>query len=137
MPRRRRVVYVEDNAANLLLVRRVLEADGSFEVLGAADAKAGLALLEQARPAALLLDLDLPGMSGIDLLRQIRRQPEHQRLPVLVITASVMKRERNLAFEAGCDAFIEKPFDIKYLRDVVHQMCGAITVEGDAPSSVR
>ncbi|MEE9386254.1 MAG: response regulator [Nannocystaceae bacterium] len=118
-----RLVYVEDNPANLVLVRRILEANQLFEVVGAKNGAAGLRLIDEFHPAGLLLDLDLPGISGIDLLRHVRKDRVHSRLPVLVITASVMKRERTQAFEAGCDAFIEKPFDINHLREVVVQMC--------------
>ncbi|MBL4686363.1 MAG: response regulator [Nannocystaceae bacterium] len=114
-----RIVYVEDNDANLTLVRKVLEATGDMTVVGAQSAEEGLVLLSEAPPDVLLLDLDLPGMSGLDLARQLRADPSLAELPIVAISASVMKDERAKALEAGCSAFVEKPFDIRRLREIV------------------
>ena len=114
-----RIVYVEDNDANLMLVRKVLEATGDATVIGVASAEEGLPLLEQERPDVLLLDLDLPGMSGLDLARALRSHDTLADLPIVAISASVMKDERGKALEAGCNGFVEKPFDIQRLREIV------------------
>ena len=76
-----RIVYVEDNDANLMLVRKVLEATGDAVVIGVASAEEGLTMLEQERPDVLLLDLDLPGMSGLELARTLRAHNELSDLP--------------------------------------------------------
>ncbi len=114
-----RIVYVEDNDANLTLVRKVLEAAGDITVTGVPSAEEGLQLVTQEPPDVLLLDLDLPGMSGLDLARKLRQIPELSALPIIAISASVMKDERAKALQAGCDAFVEKPFDIQRLRTIV------------------
>lgn len=120
------VLYVEDNDANFTLVDRVLGATGRYHVQRATDAEHALKLLEgwasqgpEAYPALFLLDLDLPGMDGIDLARHIKSDAKTQQIPIVVVTASVMQRERRRALEAGADAFVEKPFDIEAFRRVV------------------
>lgn len=114
-----RIVYVEDNDANLTLVRKVLETIEGITVEGIPSAEEALPLLQQTCPDVLLLDLDLPGMSGLDLARALRAEPGLQTVPIIAISASVMKDERAKAIQAGCNAFLEKPFDIQRLRDIV------------------
>lgn len=114
-----RIVYVEDNPANFVLVRKVLEVRGEYVVEQATSGEAGWEMIEASPPALILLDLDLPGMSGLDLARKLAADERLQGLPVVAISASVMKDERTQAIEAGCMAFIEKPFDIQELRRVV------------------
>jgi len=118
------VLYVEDNPANFTLVRRLLESTGNYEVAQAPTGEDGLDMLAQRTPDVLLLDLDLPGISGIEVAREIRRRDKWRQLPIIVVTASVMKRERVQAEEAGCNRFIEKPFDIALLRRVVDEATG-------------
>lgn len=124
MPGRKLVVYIEDNPSNFALARRILELSGAYEVLGAKDGLTGLALVHERRPDVVLLDLDLPGISGIEVVQRIRASPEIAKIPVLAVTASVMKRERMQAIDAGCNTFIEKPFDIHQLREQVDQAAG-------------
>lgn len=124
MPGRKLVVYIEDNPSNFALARRILELSGAYEVLGAKDGLTGLALVHERRPDVVLLDLDLPGISGIEVVQRIRASPEIAKIPVLAVTASVMKRERTQAIDAGCNTFIEKPFDIHQLREQVDQAAG-------------
>lgn len=116
-----RIVYVEDNDANLTLVRKVLEAAGDVSVQGVPSAEEGLPLIVDDPPDVLLLDLDLPGMSGLELARLLREKPALAALPIVAISASVMKDERAKALEAGCNAFVEKPFDIQRLRAIVRE----------------
>lgn len=118
------VVYIEDNPSNFALARKILEWTGHYQVLGAKDGISGLEMVRERRPDVVLLDLDLPGISGIEVVQAIRRTPEIARTPVLAVTASVMKRERTQAMAAGCDCFIEKPFDIHDLRRQVDEAAG-------------
>ena len=117
----KRVLYVEDNQANFSLVRKVLESNGEYAVERADSAEEGLIRLQDERPDLILLDLDLPGMGGIELARQIKGDPELSSIPLVAISASVMKRERVEALDAGCVAFVEKPFDIHDLRSIVRE----------------
>jgi two-component system cell cycle response regulator DivK len=126
-PRRLTVIYVEDNAANLELVRRVLEATGRFEVVGADDGIAGLALVSERLPALVLVDLDIPGMNGFEITRNVRASQDARlrRVPIVAISANVLQDERQAALEAGCNSFFEKPFDIHDFRAEVERLVGA------------
>lgn len=116
------VVYVEDNPANLALVRKVLESTGRYRVEGADTGELGLTRIRQERPDLVLLDLDLPSMSGFEVCRALKRDPTFHGCPIVAISASVMKRERDEALAAGCTRFIEKPFDIGVLRQIVDEV---------------
>ena len=121
-----KVVYIEDNPANLSLVVRVLEATGRYQVLGAPDGEAGLELIEKEVPQLVLVDLDIPGVNGFEVTRQIRASsnPEVAKLPVAVVSANVMKGERQASIDAGCTRFIEKPFEINAFRAQVAELVG-------------
>jgi two-component system cell cycle response regulator DivK len=122
------IVYVEDNAANFALVRKILEHDGGYRVLGATTGEEGLELIERERPALVLLDLDLPGISGIEVAARLKSDERLRDIPLVAVTASVMKRERDAAIAAGCARFVEKPFDIHLLRDIVAEMVAPLTI---------
>jgi two-component system, cell cycle response regulator DivK len=114
-----RILYVEDNPANLALVTKVLEHSGVYRVTGVTTGEEALEQLRHDIPALLLLDLDLPGIDGFEVARRVKRDTNLARLPIIAISASVMKEERHQALAAGCLAFVEKPFDIDELRRVV------------------
>ncbi len=118
------VVYIEDNPANFALVRRLLEATGRYEVHGAVDGPEGLIAVAEHLPAVVLLDLDLPSLHGLEVLRQLKADEKLAKIPVVIVTASVMQRERTKGLEGGAVAFVEKPFDIGDFRDIVDAACG-------------
>lgn len=122
MPDPRPVLYIEDNASNYALVRKVLEATGRYVVTRANSGEDGLEAIRRGAPDLLLLDLDLPGLNGIEVARKLRADPKTARLPIIAVSASVLKAERAQAVEAGCNAFVEKPFDIVEFRDTVEQV---------------
>ncbi|HEY67073.1 MAG: response regulator [Chloroflexi bacterium] len=113
-----RVLYIEDNPENRLLVRRVLEAEG-YSVLEAQDGLSGLEVALQTRPDLILLDICLPEVDGYDLARRFRNTPDLQHVPILAITANVMKGDRERTLAAGCDGYIQKPIDIDRLPEQV------------------
>lgn len=117
-----RIVYVEDNAANFLLVRKVLEVRGEYEVEQAPSAEDGWERIVASQPRLVLLDLDLPGISGLELAQRLKGDERTQGIPVVAISASVMKEERSQALAAGCVWFLEKPFDIQELRRIVGEV---------------
>jgi CheY-like chemotaxis protein len=117
-----RILYIEDNAANLALVRKVLEHTGAYAVIGAGTGEQGLEEARREAPALVLLDLDLPGIDGFEVARRFAADASLSRVPLVAISASVMKEERAQALAAGCVRFIEKPFDIGELRTVVDQL---------------
>lgn len=125
----RRVVYVEDNAANLALVTKVLGHVG-YEVEGAATGEEGLECIQRDPPDLVLLDLDLPGIDGFEVVQKIKAIPALSAIPFIAISASVMKQERKMALDAGCFSFIEKPFDIGELRVAVEEALASSSSQG-------
>jgi two-component system cell cycle response regulator DivK len=114
------VLIVEDNEKNLKLVRDVLQVKG-YETLDAGTAEAGIAIARDRKPDLVLMDIQLPGMSGIDALKALRANPATAAIPVVAITASVMQNDRQQIVGAGFDGFIEKPVNLKNLLDTVQQ----------------
>lgn len=125
----RRVVYVEDNAANLALVTKVLGHVG-YEVEGAVTGEEGLDCIQRDPPDLVLLDLDLPGIDGFEVVQKIKAIPALSTIPFIAISASVMKQERKMALDAGCFSFIEKPFDIGELRVAVEEALASSNSQG-------
>ena len=119
-----KVVYTEDNQANLALVVRVLESTGQFRVLGAPDGDSGLELIEAEIPDVVLVDLDIPGSNGFEVTRRIKASSNRRvaRIPVAAVSANVMQNERIASLDAGCVLFIEKPFDINAFRATVAEL---------------
>ena len=108
------ILYVEDNPENRLLVRRVLTAEG-YTVIEAADAHSAFAQLEQAAPNLILMDINMPETDGYTLTAQFRQLPELDRVPIVALTANVMKGDKERSIQAGCDGYIQKPIDIDTL----------------------
>lgn len=106
-----RILYIEDNQDNRLLVRRVLMAEG-FEVLEASSAIDGIRLAEDATPDLILMDINMPEVDGLTATADIRRMDKLRKIPVIALTANVMKGDRERALSAGCDGYIQKPIDI-------------------------
>lgn len=119
------MLCVEDNDANFALIQRVLESTGRWTVTRAGRVEQARALLDRQTPAVLLLDLDLPGISGLELAQELKSSERWRSLPIVVVSASVMRQERERARAAGCEYFVEKPFDIDWLRAVVAKAAGA------------
>lgn len=110
-PRPRRVLLVEDDETTRELVAMALRAQG-HEVETVETAEQALEALEEHRPDILFVDIGLPGMSGLDLVRLVRDRPSYEGLPVVVHSAYASKTEEERAGAAGCDRFIAKPATI-------------------------
>lgn len=115
---RRRILLVEDNPKNLKLVRDVLTHSG-YDVIEATSGEDGVRLAEEAAPDLILMDLQLPGISGAEALRQIRDGERAPRVPVIAVTAFAMNDDRTRAFESGFDGYVEKPISVRGLRQQV------------------
>jgi two-component system cell cycle response regulator DivK len=118
MATNRIVLYVEDNPDNRLLVRRILQADG-FEVLEASSAAQALQLLELQTPDLILMDINMPDLDGYTLTTRLKKDPNFNRVPIVALTANVMKGDRERSLEAGCDGYIQKPIDVDRLPSQV------------------
>lgn len=118
---KKRILYVEDNANNMLLVRRIVEADG-HTLLEATDGVGGWEAAVFARPDLILMDLLLPGaLDGFELTRRIKQHPDLGHIPVVALTAWDDREAEARAMVAGCDGFLRKPADIRQIRAVLHQ----------------
>ena len=117
------ILIVEDNEKNLKLVRDVLQVKG-YSTLEAGTAEDGLKIARERKPALILMDIQLPGMSGIEALKALRAAPATAAIPVVAITASVMQQDRQQIMSAGFDGFIEKPINLKALFDTVQKAVG-------------
>jgi DNA-binding response OmpR family regulator len=108
------ILVVDDSAPNVKLLRLILGAAG-YRVLDAYSGADALEILHREKPDAMLLDVRMPGMSGYDVCRQIRKDPEFSGLPVIMVTALSLAEERIVGIEAGATDFISKPFNKKEL----------------------
>lgn len=115
-----RILYIEDNSDNRKLVRRVLEWDG-YEVVEAKDGTEALACLETERIDLALLDINMPDIDGYTLTTAIRSNPRFSRLPIVAVTANVMRGDRERSLQAGCDGYIQKPIDIDTLSEQIER----------------
>lgn len=105
------ILYVEDNLDNRMLIRRVLGAEGYF-VEEAQNATEAMEKLKTLRPQLILMDINMPEMDGYTLTARIRQLPNMGGIPIIALTANVMKGDREKSLEAGCDGYIQKPIDI-------------------------
>jgi two-component system, cell cycle response regulator DivK len=117
------ILIVEDNEKNMKLVRDVLQVKG-YATLEAGTAEDGIRLAGERRPDLVLMDIQLPGMNGIEALGVLRADPATAKIPVIAVTASVMQQDRKLITEAGFDAYIGKPINLKEFLDTVGRTLG-------------
>jgi two-component system, cell cycle response regulator DivK len=117
------VLIVEDNPRNMKLVRDVLQVKG-HETLEATTAEDGIVLAVERLPDLVLMDIQLPGMNGIDALRVLRGDPATAKIPVIAVTASVMQQDRKLILEAGFDSYLGKPLNLAEFLATVNAALG-------------
>ena len=106
------ILIVEDNEKNMKLARDLLQYHG-FTTLEATNAEDGLVLAREKMPKLVLMDIQLPGMDGVTALAQLRADVATATIPVVAMTASVMKEDRERFEKAGFDGFITKPIDVR------------------------
>jgi len=112
------ILAIDDNPANLKLIRVLLSGEG-FEIRTAADAEAALVLLQTHHPQLILMDLQLPGMDGLELTRRLKASPQTRAICIVALTAYAMKGDEEKARAAGCDGYITKPIDTRTLPSVI------------------
>ena len=106
------ILIVEDNEKNMKLVRDVLQVKG-YATLEAMTGEDGVRLAKERLPALVLMDIQLPGISGIEALKQLRADPATAAIPVIAVTASVMVSDRRNITDAGFDGYVGKPLNLK------------------------
>ncbi len=113
-----RVLVIEDNAANMTLATFLLESSG-YAVLSASDAETGLTLAREQQPDLILMDIQLPGMDGLQATTLLKADKATRAIPVVALTALAMKGDEERIRAAGCDAYIAKPMRYKEFLAVV------------------
>jgi two-component system cell cycle response regulator DivK len=114
----KKILVVEDNEQNRILMRQILTYHG-YEVLEAADGAAGLKMAGEHMPDLILLDLQMPVMGGLAVIRELRKTPELSKLKVMAVTSFAMKGDREKALEAGFDEYVTKPIDTRKFVELV------------------
>jgi CheY-like chemotaxis protein len=113
-----RVLIVDDNPTNLKLVAYLVKAHG-YDVDTAGDADAALAAIAANRPRVILMDLQLPGVDGLELTRRLKADPATRDITIIAVTAYAMKGDQEKAFAAGCDDYVTKPIDTRALPELI------------------
>jgi two-component system cell cycle response regulator DivK len=115
------ILIVEDNEKNRKLVRDVLQFKG-YRTEESETAEEGIRLAQESRPALILMDIQLPGMNGIEALGHLRADPRTRDIPVIAVTASAMTHDRQKIMAAGFDAYQAKPINVREFTEAVRRM---------------
>ena len=116
----RTILYIEDNEYNRKIVRRLLERT-SYRLIEAVDGESGVAMAQQALPELILMDVQLPKMSGLDATQILKADPRTRAIPVVVITSFALSGDREKAAAAGADNYLAKPYSPRELLALVRQ----------------
>lgn len=114
------ILIVDDNPTNLKLVAYLMKANG-YHVSTAMDAEAALAQIQDKRPALILMDVQLPGIDGLELTRRLKADPDTRDIIIVAVTAYAMKGDVDKAAAAGCDDYVTKPIDTRALPGTISQ----------------
>lgn len=109
-----KILYIEDNFDNLTLVKRVLEIEG-YEVIEAKNGTDGLDKARTTQPDIIITDINLPDIDGFAVTSALKKDTQTAHIPVIAMTANVMKKDRETILQAGCDGYIAKPIDVDEL----------------------
>jgi two-component system, cell cycle response regulator DivK len=112
------ILIVDDNLMNLKLIRVLLAGEG-YDVRVAADAAEALAVLQTFMPRLILMDIQLPGIDGLELTKRLKSSPEHHGVTIVALTAYAMKGDARRMIEAGCDGYVAKPIDTREFPAIV------------------
>jgi two-component system cell cycle response regulator DivK len=125
------ILIVDDNESNLRLMEAILDAEG-YPVKSAMDAEEALALLQTWQPALILMDIQLPGIDGLELTRRLKNDPRFSRIVIVALTAYAMKGDEDKALSAGCDGYVTKPIDTRSLPAMIQRYLKGPTGNGSA-----
>ena len=119
----RKILVVEDNDMNMQLVEFLLE-EGGYDIVKAASGEEALAIAHDGAvgaPDLILMDIHLPGMDGLSVVRAMKTDDRTRRIPILALTAHAMRGDKDRFLEAGCDGYISKPIDVKTFISSIEQ----------------
>jgi CheY-like chemotaxis protein len=117
------VLVVEDNDMNMQLVEYLLE-EGGYAIVKATSGEEALSITRDAKkpaPDLILMDIHLPGMDGLSVVRQMKTDVRTERVPILALTAHAMRGDKDRFLDAGCDGYISKPIDVKTFLSSIEQ----------------
>jgi two-component system, cell cycle response regulator DivK len=117
---KRTILYVEDNEYNRKIVRQLLGRT-SYRLVEANDGESGVAMAQQEIPQLILMDVQLPKMSGLDATRTLKADPRTSHIPIIVITSFALSGDREKAAAAGADSYLAKPYSPRELLALVRQ----------------
>ena len=117
----RTILYVEDNEVNRKIVRDLLRRT-SYRLIEAHDGEAGVALAYEQRPDLILMDVQLPKLSGIDAMRVLRQAPGTAQTPIIAITSFALSGDEQRAKDAGATAYLAKPYSPRNLLDMIRRL---------------
>lgn len=120
---RKRILCIEDNDSNMRLVARIVEGE-KHDFLAAIDGVTALALARREQPDLILLDINIPGLNGLDLARQLKSEAALSSIPIIATTANVLLGDRERCLEAGCDEYLAKPLDVRELQMILRGYLG-------------
>lgn len=117
------VLAVDDNEDNLVLIAFTLELFG-YRFITATDGQTALAAAQNEQPDLILLDIMLPDLDGIEVIRRLKENPQTQNIPLVAVTALARTEDRDRLLRAGCDAYISKPYVVDEIESVLRQFLG-------------
>ena len=112
---------MEDNPQSMRLIEMTLRA-GNYILCKATDGEEALEVATRERPALIIMDIQLPKLSGLEVTRRLRRMPEFSHIPIIALTAYAMKGDKEKFIEAGCDAYLSKPINTRELPGIINEM---------------
>jgi two-component system cell cycle response regulator DivK len=119
----KKILLVEDNEFNRKIVRDLL-ARQPYDLLEAQDGEAGVAAARRDKPDVIVMDVQLPKLSGLDATRAIRAEPETSKIPIIVVTSFALSGDDKKAMDAGASAYLAKPYSPRQLLDTIRRMAG-------------
>jgi CheY-like chemotaxis protein len=117
-----KIIYVEDNPSNIAFMRELMEELPSVELLTAPSAELGIEMIRAHRPAIVIMDVNLPGMSGIEAVQRLREIPETKDIPVIGLSAAALLRDTAKARDAGFYRYLTKPVKVDELTSVLEEL---------------
>ena len=123
------VLHVEDNPDNRMLIRDLLHFRG-YRVVEVADGGEAVAAAERERPDIILMDVQLPGVSGLEAARRIKARADLRHIPIVAVTSFALSGDDKRAFAAGCDAYVAKPYEPRELLKLIQDLLPPPKAEG-------
>lgn len=123
MDNKYRILYIEDNYQNRRLVKRLLSKKG-YEIMEAEDGLQGIAIAAREKPDLILMDINLPGIDGMEATSRLKSSRDLAHIPIVAVTAQAMRGDRERIMAAGCDDYLQKPIDNDQLINTVRKFIG-------------